>query len=57
MGKTHKIYNWEEWKDICDQYNIDPFNNADFGIDQGLGNSIDFEYKGDYPGKKDSNST
>ncbi len=53
MGKTHKIYNWQEWKDICDQYNIDPYEYADFSIGAQRqisgGDTIDFEYKGDVP--------
>lgn len=53
IGRTHKIYNWQEWKELCDQYNIDPYRNADFGIDKGGGDSIDFEYEGDVPEREE----
>jgi len=53
MSKIHKIYNWQEWKGLCDRYNIDPYNNADFGIDRGGGDSIDYEYIGDYPKREE----
>ena len=50
--KTHKINDWETWKELCLEYNIDPYEYVDFGIDEGGGNSTDFEYIGDTPKKE-----
>ncbi len=52
MTKTHKIYDWQEWLDLCDEYNEDP-QIPDFGVDQGGGDSISFEYEGDIPEEED----
>lgn len=48
-----KICNWETWKELCEANDIDPYENVDFGIDKGGGNSEDFEYVGDFPEKED----
>ena len=52
MGKTYYITNWEEWKGLCTQNNIDPYNNVDFSVDLGGGDSYNFEYIGDFPEKR-----
>jgi len=49
-----KISSWQEWKELCEEYGINPYENADFGIDLGGGNSRDFEYVGDVPEKEES---
>jgi len=47
-----KISSWQEWKELCKRYDIDPYENADFGIDLGGGRSRDFEFVGDVPKKE-----
>lgn len=49
MTKTFKISDWEDWVSLCFQYDYNPFETADFGIDQGGGDSIGYEFVGDYP--------
>ena len=49
MGKVNYITNWDEWIELCTQYNIDPYENCGFGIDKGGGDSYNFEYIGDTP--------
>ena len=46
------IYQWKEWKELCEANDIDPYENVDFGIDKGGGDSEDFEYVGDIPKKE-----
>ncbi|MBA7690249.1 hypothetical protein ES703_98773 [subsurface metagenome] len=43
------ISDWETWKELCEQNDVDPYKFKDFGIDMGGGNSTDFEYIGDIP--------
>lgn len=43
------ISNWETWKELCEQNEIDPHENTEFGIDLGGGNSEEFKYIGDIP--------
>ena len=45
---TNYISSWETWKSLCEEWGQDPHETANFGIDEGGGNSIDFEYIGDY---------
>ena len=52
MAKTNYISNWQLWKELCRDQGIDPYENVDFGIDKGGGNSIDYEYIGDMPEKE-----
>ena len=49
MAKINYITNWEDWKELCEQNDVDPYEYVDFGIDEGGGNSTDFEYIGDTP--------
>lgn len=50
---AHKISNWEDWQKLCVEWGYDPHEIADFSIDEGGGNSTDFEYIGDYPEKEE----
>ena len=52
MGKTNYISDWETWKELCEENDIAPHEYVDFGIDEGGGNSTDFEYIGDFPEKE-----
>jgi len=36
-----------------EHYDFDPYEQVDFGIDKGGGNSIDYEYVGDIPEKEE----
>lgn len=49
------IYKWETWKELCEANDIDPYENVDFGIDKGGGNSKNFEYIGDIPEREADN--
>lgn len=50
---THYISSWETWKELCEQNDIDPYKTLEFGIDEGGGNSTDFEYIGDIPSEEE----
>jgi hypothetical protein len=54
--KTKYITDWETWKKLCLQNNVDPYENVDFGIDEGGGNSMNWEYVGDVPDKEEKKS-
>jgi len=47
--KKHKIRSWEEWVKVCQENRINPYENADFGVNRGGGDSEDFIYTGEYP--------
>ena len=49
MAKTNYITNWETWKELCQENDVDPYEYVNFGIDMGGGDSTDFEYIGDTP--------
>jgi len=51
--KTFYISKWEDWKELCEQNDIDPHETLEFGIDEGGGNSRDYEYIGDIPEKEE----
>ena len=51
--KTQYINDWETWKELCEQNNIDPYRTVEFGIDMGDGNSRNYEFGGDVPKKED----
>lgn len=53
MAKTNYISNWQIWKELCWDWDIDPYENGDFSIDEGGGNSINYEYIGDIPKKEE----
>ena len=48
------ITNWETWKELCEQNDVDPYKFVDFGIDMGGGNSISYEFIGDIPEKENN---
>ena len=50
--KTNYISNWETWKELCAQNDVDPYEFVDFGIDMGGGNSKNFEFIGNIPKKE-----
>jgi len=50
--KTTIIATWETWKRVCEERGIDPWEEIEFSIDEGGGNSRDFEYIGDVPEKE-----
>ena len=51
--RPHYISDWNTWKELCEKWDIDPHENVDFGIDEGGGNSTDFEYIGNIPEKEE----
>jgi len=53
MSKTNYISDWNIWKELCEQNDVDPYEYVDFGIDEGGGNSKNFEYIGDIPEKEE----
>ena len=53
MGQTHYLNDWEAWKELCEFYNFDPYEGVELSVDEGGGNSSDFEYIGDIPEKED----
>ena len=53
MAKTNYITNWQTWKELCEQNDVNPYEYVDFGIDEGGGNSTDFEYIGDTPEREE----
>ena len=50
---TRYVSNWEDWKKLCEHYDFDPYKTVEFGLDEGGGNSTDFEYTGDIPKKEE----
>ena len=51
--KPTYINNWETWKELCAEWKIDPYEYVDFSIDEGGGNSTDFEYIGETPKREE----
>ena len=53
MSKTHKIYDWDEWKELCEEHNENPHEIADLSLPAGRqisgGDTEDYEYMGEYP--------
>ena len=49
MSKTKYISDWDTWEELCEFWDVDPHKTVDFGIDDGGGNSTNYEYTGDYP--------
>jgi len=50
--KPHYVTSWKLWKALGEEYGFDPYENVDFGLDIGGGNSIDYEFCGDPPEKE-----
>jgi len=56
MSKIHYIVDWQEWQEFCREQLIDPYEYCDFSVGCRQitgGESIDFEYIGDYPEKEE----
>jgi len=51
--RTHYITSWKIWKKLCEHYDFDPYTTVEFRLDEGGGNSTDFEYTGDIPSKEE----
>ena len=51
--KPHYVTSWKLWKEMGKHYGFDPYENVDFGLSKGGGNSTDFEYVGDIPEKEE----
>jgi len=49
MSKSKRIYDWQEWVEICEKAGVNPHENADCGFGKDAGNSDDYEYRGKYP--------
>lgn len=52
----HYIVEWREWEELCFEHGLNPLGQIEFGIDEGGGNSTDFEYIGDMPEKENEKS-
>ena len=50
---THRVIKWEDWKELADRYDFDPYEEIEFGIDKGRGDSEDFYYAGDIPQREE----
>jgi len=57
MGKTHKIYDWEEWKELCEEHHENPHEIADLSLPARRqisgGDTEDYEYMGEYPEREE----
>ena len=51
MSKTHKIYDWDEWKELCEYWGENPQLLADLSIGHPgrPDTEHDYEYVGEYP--------
>jgi len=47
------VLNWERWKELCSTWDYDPYETIEFGVDEGGGNSTDYEYIGETPKKEE----
>ena len=50
--ETHYITQWEDWKELCEKKNLNPYENTYFEGWEGGGISKRFEYTGDIPEKE-----
>ena len=52
MSKTHKIYDWEDWVELCEEHNENPHEIADLSLPArrqiGGGDTEDYEYEGNW---------
>lgn len=48
-SKKYKITGWSDWVGICREIGDDPYEVCETGRDIGGGDSIIYEYLGDYP--------
>jgi len=51
--KPTYIATWSTWVILSEFHNFDPYKELEFSIDMGGGNSKDYEFTGDVPGKED----
>lgn len=51
--KRHRVIEWKDWIELADRYNFDPYEEIEFGIDTGGGNSEDWYYAGDIPEREE----
>jgi len=49
----YRIVRWEDWVKLCETHDIDPYEEIEFGIDKGGGNSDDYYYLGDVPEREE----
>ena len=47
------INNWRDWQDLAWSYNADPWNELEFSVDKGGGNTDDYYYIGDVPEREE----
>ena len=47
------VLNWERWKELCSTWDYDPYETIEFGVDEGGGNSTDYEYIAETPKKEE----
>lgn len=52
--KATIIATWSTWVLLSEYHNFDPYEQVDFSIDLGGGNSRDWEYVGDVPEKEEN---
>jgi len=57
MSKTHKIYDWEDWVELCEEHHENPHEIADLSIPARRqisgGDTDDYIYCGLYPEEED----
>jgi len=53
MDRKHYISQWEEWVELCNEAELNPYDAADFGRDLGSGDCVEFIYCGEYPKEKE----
>lgn len=46
---TKYIYYWQTWKELCEQNDVDPYENVDVSVDEEGGDSRSYEYVGEMP--------
>lgn len=53
MSKTHKIYDWEDWVELCEEHHENPHEIADLsvGYPGHPDTKYDYEYMGEYLGR------
>lgn len=51
--KPHYVTCFKTWKALGEEYGFDPYENVDFSLSRGGGNSTDFEFCGKIPKKED----
>jgi len=49
LNKTMPVPSWDDWKELADKYDFDPYEEIEFGLDAGGGDGYYWEYTGDVP--------